>query len=220
MALSVFYLKFSQKLHLRVISFMIGIYQIYSIANKKIYIGSSVNIEQRWKRHLSQLRNTKHSNILLQRIYDKYGEKNLQFKVLTECSKESLKKIEQKFLDENPDSLNINKHASGGDIISNHPDKIKIRERQIKGTRKAAAEETLRQKRRENGKRLYPNGLITKHSEETKRKMRESRGLKIKIDDKIYSSAREAAESLNTNHHNILSKCRSDQFLNYILLES
>jgi group I intron endonuclease len=199
---------------------MIGIYQITSLIDNKIYIGSSVNIKQRWKRHLSQLRNSKHSNILLQRIYDKYGETNLQFSILLQCDKECIREKEQYFLDANPNSLNINKHASGGDIISNHPYREEIRQRQINETRKAALKEDLRQKRRENGKRLYPNGLITHHSDETKRKMRESRGFKIKIDDQIYNSAREAAEKLNSNHKSILLKCSSPKFPNYQLLKT
>lgn len=199
---------------------MIGIYQITSSVDNKIYIGSSIDIERRWKRHLSQLINNTHSNILLQRIYDKYGEKNLKFSILLQCERDILKQIEQQFLDQNPNSLNINRHASGGDIISNHPHKTEIRQRQITGTRKAALKEDLRRKRKENGKRLYPNGLITKHSEETKRKMRESRGFKIKIDDKIYNSAREAAEKLNSNHKSILLKCSSSKFPNYQVLKT
>jgi group I intron endonuclease len=77
-----------------------GIYQIQSnIKPERIYIGSAVNINNRWKRHISDLRLNRHSNKKLQRHYNKYGEVDLQFSVLSGCEKEDLIKIEQYFID-------------------------------------------------------------------------------------------------------------------------
>lgn len=61
---------------------MSGIYQIRNLINSKIYIGSSVCIEKRWKWHKSRLRNSTHSNIHLQRSWDKYGSENFVFEIL------------------------------------------------------------------------------------------------------------------------------------------
>jgi len=61
---------------------MIGIYCIKNIINNKIYIGSSINIENRFKQHLSDLRNNNHHNSHLQFSYNKHGENNFVFYVL------------------------------------------------------------------------------------------------------------------------------------------
>lgn len=77
-----------------------GIYQIQSKRKPdRIYIGSAVNIHNRWKCHLNDLRNNRHHSKKLQRHYDKYGESDLQFSVLLGCDKVDLIKSEQYFLD-------------------------------------------------------------------------------------------------------------------------
>lgn len=49
---------------------IVGIYKI--IFNDKVYIGSSVNIEQRLIKHRSHLKKGDHQNTLLQRYFNKY----------------------------------------------------------------------------------------------------------------------------------------------------
>jgi group I intron endonuclease len=69
---------------------MTGIYMIKNIITGKCYIGKSeTNIEDRWKRHLRDLRNDKHRNKdgkrdKLQRAWNKYGEENFIFGVIEE----------------------------------------------------------------------------------------------------------------------------------------
>jgi hypothetical protein len=46
------------------------------------YIGSSVNITNRWRIHLSELRRGTHHSPYLQHCYNKYGEESLKFEVL------------------------------------------------------------------------------------------------------------------------------------------
>jgi group I intron endonuclease len=63
---------------------MIGIYKITCTQNKKVYIGSSGNINQRWYRHKHNLKkNTSNPN--LQNSYNKYGISSLLFQVIEEC---------------------------------------------------------------------------------------------------------------------------------------
>lgn len=50
--------------------------------NNKIYIGSSVNIEERWKTHRKQLKKGNHHSTHLQRSWNKYGEDNFTFSVI------------------------------------------------------------------------------------------------------------------------------------------
>jgi group I intron endonuclease len=77
-----------------------GVYQIKCIINNKIYIGSSMRIKERWSRHKSNLRRGYHSNKVLQRDWNNYGEENFEFSVLERCPIEKLHAYEQKYLDE------------------------------------------------------------------------------------------------------------------------
>ena len=77
-----------------------GIYKIESIINPcRIYIGSSVDIFDRWVRHLKDLRNNTHHSKKLQRHYNKYGKLDLKFSILLGCDKGDLIPTEQYFLD-------------------------------------------------------------------------------------------------------------------------
>lgn len=63
----------------------VGIYSITNIINNKIYIGQSVEIEQRWKRHKRELNQNKHINEYLQRSWNKYGEDLFVFEIIEKC---------------------------------------------------------------------------------------------------------------------------------------
>lgn len=45
-----------------------GVYQIRNIINNQIYIGSSKNIQKRWKQHIKALCENKHDNIFCKMI--------------------------------------------------------------------------------------------------------------------------------------------------------
>ena len=61
---------------------MIGIYKIENKVNGKVYIGQSIDIEKRWKSHISYLNKGIHRNKHLQSAWDKYGEGNFDKKIL------------------------------------------------------------------------------------------------------------------------------------------
>ena len=64
--------------------------KIYGIRNKKtkrIYIGRSKNVEERIRNHLYALRNGKHSNELMQKDFDAYGEKSFEFVEICDADK-------------------------------------------------------------------------------------------------------------------------------------
>jgi group I intron endonuclease len=104
---------------------MIGIYRIRNVVNNKCYYGSAKNITRRWSKHKSQLKYGRHENILLQRAWNKYGGENFLFEIVELCTETELLILEQKYLNINPE-YNIGKQASGGDNISNHPNKVNI----------------------------------------------------------------------------------------------
>ena len=85
-----------------------GIYEISSIKKPaRFYIGSAIDIQKRWKRHLQQQRKGKHGNRFLQSHFDKYGEDDLRFEILHTCAGECLIEKEQKFMDALKPSFNL-----------------------------------------------------------------------------------------------------------------
>lgn len=104
---------------------LVGIYKILNKVNGKCYYGSSKNIKKRWLRHKNELNKKKHINIILQRAWDKYGADNFSFELVETCDEHLLLEVEQKYLDLNPE-YNIGKQASGGDNLTNNPNKNEI----------------------------------------------------------------------------------------------
>lgn len=94
-----------------------GIYSITNTINNKIYIGSSCDIKRRWRHHKQHLTKNIHHCIHLQRAWNKYGEKNFIFDIVTRCEKDDLLIIEQSILDKaqknNSKYYNTSYHAGG-----------------------------------------------------------------------------------------------------------
>lgn len=67
-----------------------GIYQITQASNGLRYIGSAVNIADRWGLHVRQLNNGRHHSAWLQRCWDKYGRAAFEFSVLEDVSNNGL----------------------------------------------------------------------------------------------------------------------------------
>jgi len=101
-----------------------GIYQIKSELNDKSYIGSAVDLNDRKRVHLRDLKNKRHCNIHLQRHYNKYGRKDLYFSILEFCKKEMLIEREQHYLDTLRPEFNICKIA-GSSLGVKHSEEAK-----------------------------------------------------------------------------------------------
>ncbi len=107
---------------------MIGyIYIIRNSVNGKFYIGSTNNYHKRKLKHFSQLRKNRHHSIHLQRAFNKYKENSFNF-ILIETCYNNYQIREQELLNSInfKDSYNISKSATGGDLISNHPNRKEI----------------------------------------------------------------------------------------------
>lgn len=191
---------------------------IYSYSSGDYYIGSSSDIENRKKRHISHLNNNKHCNIYLQRLFNKYGIDKLKFIIIEEINNiEELRSLEQLYIDTLKPKININKNSTGGDMIENHPYKEEIRKKQIEGTREIANSKQMKKIRSENAKKLYPSRPMynKKHSQSTKENMRKLRGESIVINNVLYNSYREAGEVLKINR----KKLKNLYNLNQLILE-
>jgi group I intron endonuclease len=183
-----------------------GIYKIESkIKPRRIYIGSTKNISQRWNDHLKRLRTNRHENRKLQNHYNKYRETDLQFSVLLGCDKEDLIKIEQYFIDSYNPYFNICKKANSnlgikrteehirkwlesrrrnGSFIMSEEARRKISE-SLKGLRKGIklSEEHIKKlSESHKGQVAWNKGKVGVYSDETRRKISEAlKGNKINL---------------------------------------
>lgn len=59
-----------------------GIYAIRNTVSGRVYVGSGVNIGNRWKAHRSLLNGGDHHSVVLQRSWDKHGSEAFAFEIL------------------------------------------------------------------------------------------------------------------------------------------
>lgn len=76
---------------------MMGIYEIRNSLNGKVYVGSSNDIEGRWRTHKWALKNNRHHSKHLQRAYVKYGLDIFNFEVVETVNDESELLIREQF---------------------------------------------------------------------------------------------------------------------------
>jgi len=75
-----------------------GVYVIRNSIDKRIYVGSSVNLYRRYTTHCQDLEAGTHHSKALQRFYNRYGKSKLSFEVLVFCAPDKTFRMEQKYL--------------------------------------------------------------------------------------------------------------------------
>lgn len=76
-----------------------GVYSIKNVINNKEYIGSSKNLYNRLHEHLNNLKYNKGHNSHLQNAWNKYGENNFVYKIISFCDIQEQFDKEQYYLD-------------------------------------------------------------------------------------------------------------------------
>lgn len=89
-----------------------GIYEIKNMVTGDTYIGSSINLEDRWRRHRRDLRKGTHHSRYLNRAWNKYGEDKFRFTVLEFLSPKDLLTQESMYLLYNCPIYNTNSLAT------------------------------------------------------------------------------------------------------------
>ncbi len=85
--------------------FKMGVFQIRNIANGKIFIDSSIDLDSIWNRHKTQLNFGGHPNLELQKDWKTFGETGFAFEILAEIKEEEGKNIDYKKGSESAGSL-------------------------------------------------------------------------------------------------------------------
>lgn len=76
-----------------------GIYQILCVPTGKVYVGSAIDLRNRFNDHWSYLRGNKHHNAYLQHAWNKYGEDAFQFVIIEFVLASFILEREQYWLD-------------------------------------------------------------------------------------------------------------------------
>ena len=154
---------------------IIGVYKISNTLSGRYYIGYSTNIYRRFCVHRSKLKQKCHDNIFLQRAYNLDGEDKFVYEIIHTCdTEEEAKEIELKYLTNlsiREYLYNLNFNNSGGDLLKNHPDKEKIREKILNSCKETLNKMTPEERSQKYGKFGDKNGMYGKTHTEEVRKM-------------------------------------------------
>jgi group I intron endonuclease len=155
-----------------------GVYKISNNLSGRYYIGYSSDINRRFCVHRSKLKQNCHDNIFLQRAYNLDGEDNFKYDIIHICNtKEEAKEIELQYLTDlsiRDVIYNLNYNNSGGDLMTNHPDKEKIREKISNTLLEIMSKMTSEERKEKFGRPGEKNGMYGKtHTEEARRNLSE-----------------------------------------------
>lgn len=84
-----------------------GIYEIVNLVNGKRYVGSAVDIPQRWREHRTMLRKARHHSRHLQASWNKHGGEAFEFRIILRCAADQLIAEEQAEFDRRKPEYNI-----------------------------------------------------------------------------------------------------------------
>lgn len=99
-----------------------GIYTIENLITKKLYVGYTQNFKERFYNHIRTLNRNVHGNEHLQRAWNKYGQFNFSFEILTTCSVDILESEEHYWCN----ILDTHNPKYGYNIKATHPEKGKM----------------------------------------------------------------------------------------------
>ena len=94
---------------------IIGIYRITNTITGDFYIGSSKNVKLRWMQHKRPSVWKKYPNSQLYKDMKKFGVDKFELQLLEEVEPDSLKEIEQQFIEKLKPTYN-NRNANGWDF--------------------------------------------------------------------------------------------------------
>lgn len=192
------------------------IYKISNTVNDKIYIGSSINFNNRYRQHRFLLLNKKHFNLKIQNHVNKYGFESLIFTVL-ESDCDNLIFREQYFIDKLKPCFNIRTIAENNKGLKRTDEQKKrqsiISKENIKKNKNFFSKESKSKAvntRKENGGYIVSEETKIKISNSTKGIKKLSEETKLKIS--ISSTGRILSESTKILLSNQKKGCLNPMF--------
>jgi len=206
-----------------------GVYKIFCTSNRKTYVGSAVDIKQRWRKHRSALRRRCHYNKHLQRAWNLYGEAAFEFIVIELAETTQLLIQEQKWIDTylRADLFNIRLTAESNLGTKRSPETRKKMSLAISAAQRGKpshnkgckqSEETRRKcSLAKKGQIPWNKGLVNPYSESTKAKMSESakmRKLTVETRSKISTANKGRVRgAFSEEHRKKLSEAQKRRWL-------
>lgn len=163
-----------------------GVYRILNRMNDKVYVGSSLDLGKRIHGHRLALNKGRHSNVYLQRSWNKYGEHCFKFSIIEICSPDTCVEREQFWIDWYESYLfknGYNRSPTAGNcrgIKHGKAFREKGRKRMLGipmkdwVKKKIAKALTGKSKSANHKKNIWKNRKGWRHSEESKKKISES----------------------------------------------
>lgn len=195
---------------------IIGVYKITNTITNKYYIGYTKDIYKRFSGHRNTLKNGHHQNIILQRSYNKYTLQAFTFEILHQYDNiEDAKNKELEYLQnlEIRESLyNIHYNSSGGDILSNHPDRKDIISRITNTLNNNYSKMTDEEKKEKHGQPGEKNSMFGKtHTEEARKNISDknkgiSKNLGFKHSDEMKKKLSDIAKTRTGNKNPFYGK--------------
>jgi len=132
-----------------------GIYIITNKTNGHRYVGSSVDLKNRFRRHRQALRNETHYNAHLQRAWNKYGEEAFLFEILEEWESEFLISMEQWWMNMLHPEYNI-APVAGNTLGVRPPEEVRAKLSTAHMGYKASAETKAKMSAAQMGRKMPP----------------------------------------------------------------
>lgn len=154
-----------------------GVYQIRNLITWDCYIGSSVDVNLRLKRHYRDLESGVHHNAHLQNAWNKYGAVAFALEPIYWCNKKQIKIDEQEFIDKRTPHYNIAKNTVAPFMGCNHTEETKCK---MRIARAKQTPPSFGKKMSEEAKRKISDALKGREiSVETRRRMSEAGKRKV-----------------------------------------
>lgn len=189
-----------------------GIYKITNTINGKMYIGQSIDIEARWKRHICDYKNDSKNNKFYNAI-KKYGLDNFVFSIICEVPKSALDEYEISYINYYDTVKNGYNSREGG--VKGSPSLESNIKNSLSNTGKKRSEKTKQnlskaKKGKMCGKDNHFYGKT--HTEETKKKMKLV-GKSFEVDGEFFNTIIEYAEKLGIERHTAARRLKKRNIL-------